>query len=121
MARRRVGTLLKFLAAVGALAVIAGGVLVFLFTETALASNRARSDSIALLESVRTRANDGEAALKTLPTLDISAKNPDFATAKKTVDQYAAQLGTFQTTVRADEVRLQADGDRLRNQPQTLV
>jgi hypothetical protein len=36
--------------------------------------------------------------------------------AKQTVDQYATQLGTFQTGVRADELRLQADGDRLRNQ-----
>lgn len=116
MARRRVGTLLKVLAAVGALAVIAAGVLVYLFAQTAVASNRARTDSIALLESVRTRANDGEAALKTLPTVDISATNPDFATAKQTVDKYGAQLGTFQTTVRADEVRLRADRDRLQHQ-----
>jgi len=116
MARRRVGTLLKVLAAVGALAVVAGGVLVFLFAQAAVASNRARTDSIALLESVRTRANDAEAALKALPPVDISATNPDFGTAKQTVDRYASQLGTFQTSVRSDEGRLQADRDGLRNQ-----
>jgi len=116
MARRRVGTLLKVLAAFGALAVVAGGVFVYLFTTTAVASNKARTDSISLLESARTRANGGEAALNALPTLDISATNPDYAKAKQTVDQYGSQLGTYQTTVRADEALLRADRDRLRNQ-----
>jgi hypothetical protein len=102
MARRRVGTLLKVLAAFGALAVVAGGVLVFVFAQAAVASNRARTDSITLLESIRTRANDAESALKTLPSVDISATNPDFGTAKQNVDKYAGQLGTFQTSVRAD-------------------
>jgi hypothetical protein len=108
--------LLKVLAAVGALAVVAGGVLVFLFAETALASNKARTDSITLLESIRTRANDAEAALKAVPPVDISVSNPDFAKAKQTVDQYAGQLGTFQITVRADEVELRADRNRLQKQ-----
>src|SRR5215469_7041837 len=98
MARRRVGTLLKVLAAVGAVVVIAGGVLVYLFAQTALASNRARTDSIAVLESARVHGNDGEAALQTLPALDISTTNPDYAAAKVTVDNYTTQLESFQTT-----------------------
>jgi len=116
MARRRVGTLLKVLAAFGALAVVAGGVVVYLFTTTALASNKARTDSIALLESVRTRANAGESALRSLPPFDVSATNPDFAKAKQTADQYASQLGAFQAGVRTDEGRLRADRDRLASQ-----
>jgi hypothetical protein len=117
MARRRVGTLLKVLAAVGALVVIAGGVLVFLFAQTALASNRARTDSIALLQSVRTHGNDAVAAMRAVPPFtDISSTNPDFARAKQTADQYNGQLGTFQATVRADEVRLRTDRDRLTRQ-----
>jgi len=113
--------LLKVLAAVGALVVIAGCVLVYLFTTAALASNKTRTDSIALLESARVHGNDGEAALKTLPALDISTTNPDYATAKVTVDSYTTQLESFQTTVRADEARLRADRDRLRTQAAGLL
>lgn len=116
MARRRVGTLLKVLAVAGALVVIAGGVLVYLFATTAVASNRARTDSVALLESVRAHANDADAALHTLPTFDVSSTNPDLAKARQTADQYAAQLGADRTTVQTDEGRLRADRDRLATQ-----
>ena len=53
MAARRVGTVLKILAAVGALSVVAGGVLVFQCATTAMASSRARTESVVLLESIR--------------------------------------------------------------------
>jgi hypothetical protein len=108
--------LLKVLAVVGALAVIVVGVLAYLVGSTAVASNRARSDSIALLESVRTQANEAQAALRALPPFDVSATNPDFAKAKQTADEYDTRLGGYRTTVLADEVKLQADRDRLMNQ-----
>src|SRR5215467_10164977 len=116
MPPRRVVTLLKVLAVVGSLVVIVVGVLAYLVGSTALASNRARSDSVALLESVRTNANAAQAALKALPSFDISSTHPDLATAKKTADQYASQLAGYRTTLQADEVELRADRDRLRNQ-----
>jgi len=116
MARRRVGTLLKVLAAVGALAVVVAGVLVYLVGTTAIASGRARSDSIALLESVRTHANKAQVELKAVPPFDVSSTNPDFAQGKHTADQYASQLATDRTTVLADEVSLRADRDRLSKQ-----
>jgi hypothetical protein len=116
MPRGRVATVLKVLAAVGAFAVIAGAFLVYLFTTTAIASSQARSDSVALLETVRTRANNSDVALQKLPTFAISSTNPDYATAKQTADQYATQLTTNRTGVQADEARLGTDRDRLQNQ-----
>jgi hypothetical protein len=113
MPARRVGTLLKVLAVVGALGVIVAGVLVYLVGTTAVASGKARSDSITLLDSVRTRANDAQAALKTLPPFDLSSTNPDFARARQTADQYGSQLGGYRTTVQGDEVKLRSDRDRL--------
>jgi hypothetical protein len=112
---------LKVLAAVGALVVIAGAFLVYLFTTTAIDSSKAKSDSVVLLQAVVKRANDSDAALQKLPTLDISSSNPDYAKAKQTVDQYAAQLSTDRTGVQADEVKLQADRDRLANQSSGLL
>jgi hypothetical protein len=105
--------LLKVLAVVGALAVIVAGVLVYLVGSTAVASGKARSDSITLLESVRTRANDAESALKAVPAFDVSSTNPDFPKAKQAADQYGSQLGSFRTTVQGDEVKLRTDRDRL--------
>jgi hypothetical protein len=113
MARRRVGTSLKVLAVVGALWVAVASVLVYLVSSTAVASDRARSDSIALLESVRTHANDARAALEAVPTFDLSSTNPDFAAARQTSDQYASELTADRTAVQGDEVRLRADRDRL--------
>src|SRR5690349_6722081 len=120
MPRWRVGTLLKVLAAVGALAVIGAGFLVFLFSTAAFASSRTRTDSVALLETVRTRGNDADAALRKLPTFDASATTPDFAQAKQTADQYAATLSGDQTGIRADEAELRADDDRLTKQEDDL-
>jgi hypothetical protein len=108
--------LLKVLAVVGSLVVIVVGVLVYLVGSTALASNRARSDSVTLLESVRTRANSAQDALKAVPPFDVSSTNPDLARAKQTADQYSGQLAGYRMTVQADEVKLRADRDRLRNQ-----
>jgi hypothetical protein len=108
--------LLRVLAVVGALGVVVAGVLVYLVGTTAVASGKARSDSIALLESVRTRANDAQGALQALPPFDVSSTSPDFARAKQTADQYGSQLGGYRTTVQGDEVKLRADQDRLMRQ-----
>lgn len=116
MAHREVGALLKVLAVVGALAVIAAGVLVYLVGSAAVASNRTRTDSIALLDSVRNEANGAQTALKTVPQFDTTSTNPDIGKAKQTADQYDSQLGGYRTTVQADEVKLRTDRDRLMNQ-----
>jgi len=108
--------LLKALAVVGALVVIVVGVFVYLVGSTALASNRARGDSVTLLESVRTSANSAQDALKAVPPFDVSSTNPDLAKAKQTADRYSGQLAGYRTTIRADEVVLRADRDRLRSQ-----
>jgi hypothetical protein len=118
MAARRVGTVLKILAAVGALAVIAAGFLVYQFTTTAMASSRARTESVALLESIRAQSNDADGALRSLPTFDASA---DLAKEKQSADQYASLLGGDRTIVQAGEVKLRADRDRLANQASSML
>jgi hypothetical protein len=116
MARRRVGTSLKVLAVVGALWVVVAGVLVYVAGSAALASARARSDSIALLESVWTHASAARAALDAVPAFDLSSSNPDFAGSRQTADQYASELAGNLASVQADEVRLRGDRDRLASQ-----
>lgn len=108
--------LLKILAGVGALIVVVVGIVVYFEVSAAVASERARTDSNVLLESVRTRANTGADLLQATPAIDTSGANPDFAKAKRTTDEYASRIAQVRTTTEADHVKLLVDRDHLRSQ-----
>ncbi len=112
--------MLKVLVAAGALVVVVLGVSTYLVESAAVSATHARSDSNAVLETVRTHANDANASLKRVPAFDVTGNNPDFAKAKKTSDQYYYELGQYRRTVEDDQLKLVRSRDQLTEQASGL-
>lgn len=105
--------MLKVLAAVGAVVVVVLGVGAYLLGSAAVAAGKAQSDANAAMETARTHINDTDASLKAAPTFDVSGNPPDFAKAKKAVDDLVAGLGDARTTDARDEAGLRSVRDDL--------